>query len=118
MYPVDAKISKYQKGKLLGFAKVFFSVVEKGNGVIEMDGFRIFAGDEGLQVAPPSKKADDGTYSPLFRIVDKEDPGANAWMESISNLVKQKFAAESSNTTPTSTPVTNGGGIKKDDIPF
>ena len=118
-YPVDAKVTKFSSGKMLGFAAVMFAFNEGEDAVIQLDGFKLFrATDGGIQVALPSTLDKKGEYKNIFYPLQKESESFQNWMESISNLVSQKYAALDSAPAPTPQQQTTSAIHTNDDIPF
>jgi DNA-binding cell septation regulator SpoVG len=53
-------VNKYKSGKLLGFANIQFSLDNSDDGHMRIDGFKLFEGDDGIQIGLPSKKDESG----------------------------------------------------------
>ena len=54
-------VTKYPKGKMLGFADVFFSLDDSTSSHMTWKGFKLFQSDDGsIQIQLPSKKDERG----------------------------------------------------------
>lgn len=80
-------VRKLGAGKMLAFADVVFGLTKESKGGITIKGFRLFDGEKGLWVSPPSQKNEkDNQWYPTF-VVDKEDEEAQAFMKHIQDEI-------------------------------
>jgi len=112
-------INKFKSGKLLGFADIMFSLRDDGNGIFTIKGFKIFRDDDGngVQVALPSKKEENGKYYPLVS-VNIEDPDGVAFMDHIKEKVAIAYqGAKDTNTERKGKPDRSSDQIKDNPDP-
>jgi len=87
-------VRKLGTGKMLAFADVVFGLTSKSKGGITIKGFRLFDGDKGLWVSPPSQKNEkDNQWYPTF-VVDKEDEEAQTFMKHIQDEIISAYKNE------------------------
>jgi DNA-binding cell septation regulator SpoVG len=107
----------HEKGQLLGFADIIFSLTSGGNGCLTIRGFKVFKGKDGsgIQVGLPSKKETNGEWYPIMS-ADQENEDAKAFLNHVTDQVARVFnnakkaaPAQESNSSP---------GIDDGDIPF
>jgi len=114
-------VNKYNKGKLLGFCDIIFALNEGGNGCLTIRGFKIFKDDNGngIQVATPSKKEDNGQYYPLVKL-DFDNQDAKDFMNHIKDEVTKAYngAGDSAKKHQSNNSSDAGSGIGEGDIPF
>jgi DNA-binding cell septation regulator SpoVG len=110
---------KYEKGALLGFADIIFSLTSGGNGCLTVRGFKIFRGKDGggIQVGLPAKKEENGEWYPVISADTENNEDARAFLDHVTEEVARAYNAISSDQKKSSN-AGNGPGISDDDIPF
>ena len=97
-------------GKLIGFADIMFSLVDDGDAVLTLNGWKVFDGENGIFAAPPSEKVDiknkeTGEIETKWFdkvLFDKEDENAREVLKSINEVVA-KAVKQSGNKKPSNT---------------
>ena len=123
-------VKKWQKGKLLGFADIDFSLDNSNAKHVTWKGFKLFEGDNGIQISLPSKKDEEGKlddngkprYYPVIYITKEETGGPGAdFLEMLRTEVEKAYhSLDKQSKGPTTTQGGNGGSgeVGDDDIPF
>jgi DNA-binding cell septation regulator SpoVG len=126
-------VHKWPSGKLLGFADVQFSLDGGDESQMTWKGFKIFQGDNGIQVGLPQRKDEKGEtddngkpkYHPVITITREEDGGpGNDLLEHIRAEIETAYHAKSDDSDrpkaskKPKASKNDSPGIMDDDIPF
>ena len=118
-------VNKYTSGKLVGFADVQLSLDGGNEGHMTWKGFKLFQGKDGINIALPSKKDEQGKkdengkpiYHPVIVIPgteEKPNPVGAEFKEHLRQEIENAF-----NALQSSDNQNQGQGFDNDDgVPF